>query len=75
MTSHARLVVSLDLRLKWEDVVETIFIPSSRKELTTDNATWFIGNGHKVNRNIDLNFLKALEYATEYLAIVEDKLL
>lgn len=68
MTSHASLVRALELRLDWDDAINSIMVPSSRKELTKDTAEWFVEKGHTINRR-DEHYIKALNISNEYLII------
>lgn len=72
MTSHASLVRSLELRLDWEDVVNELMVPQTKRDLTLDTAMWFVTKGHTCNR-LDVHYVKALSITDEYLTIANQR--
>ena len=50
MTEHLKFVESLNNKYLWEIYIEGMNLPKARKELSKENAQWFLQQGYKLNK-------------------------
>ena len=50
MTEHLKFVEALNNKYLWEIYIEGMNLPKARKELSKENAQWFLQQGYKLNK-------------------------
>lgn len=63
---------ALELKLFYDENISQVYVPSKRKQLTVDNAEWFVNHASAINTpNNHFNFL--MKICQEYIDLASIK--
>ena len=72
MAPHSRRARALDIRNQFDAIGHDLSLPKTRRELTFENAMWFLTHGKTFNAN-RARFQIAFDMAQEYVTIAKEK--